>query len=303
MTPDPFEALRPKLFAIAYRMLGSAAEAEDIVQEAYLRWHRADRASIEHPAAYLRKTVIRLCLDMQKSARARREQYIGTWLPEPIRTDWADGPAVPPNPEDRVTEWESLSMAFLLLLEALTPEERAVFLLREVFGYEYPELAAALGKTEAACRQMFSRARRHITEHRPRFAPTPDQHQQVLAGFMQAVQDGALAPLMGLLSEGVVAMSDGGGKAPAFTRPVLGQHAVARLLLGLLHRATQEGVVHIELARLNGQLGLLMRSDVLGDTVLIPHIDEHGHIRALYFVRNPDKLRYLMTSAPRSSDT
>ncbi|MCU0466920.1 MAG: RNA polymerase sigma factor SigJ [Anaerolineae bacterium] len=292
MTDDPFEAVRPKLFAIAYRMMGSAIEAEDIVQDAYLRWHAADRAAVQSPAAYLRRTVIRLCLDAQKSARARREAYPGVWLPEPIREGWPDAP--PPSPEERVTEWESLSVAFLLLLEQLTPEERAVFLLREVFGYGYTELSEALGKSEAACRQMFSRARKHITDHRPRFTSTPDQHQRVFGAFMQAVNGGSLDALVGLLAEDVVAVSDGGGKSPAFVRPIIGRDAVAKMLLGLMHRAVKTPGVTVEVVALNGQPGLLLRSAELGDTAMLPHIVD-GVVRAVYFVRNPDKLSRLIT--------
>lgn len=291
MTADPFEAARPKLFAIAYRMMGSAAEAEDIVQDAYLRWHAADRAAVQSPGAYLRRTVIRLCLDAQKSARARREQYPGVWLPEPVREGWPD--ALPASPEERVTEWESLSVAFLLLLEQLTAEERAVFLLREVFGYGYEELSEALGKSEAACRQMFSRARKHITDHRPRFTPTPDQHQRVFGAFMQAVSSGSLDALVGLLAEDVVAVSDGGGKSPSFVRPITGRDAVSKMLLGLMHRAVKTPGVAVEVVALNGQPGVLLRSAELGDTAMLPHIVD-GMVRAVYFVRNPDKLSRLM---------
>jgi len=290
MTDDPFSALTPKLFAIAYRMMGSATEAEDIVQEAYLRWHDVDPSEVQSPEAYLRKTVIRLCLDAQKSARARREVYPGVWLPEPIREDIMQPPMT--APEEQVTEWESLSMAFLLLLETLTPEERAVFLLREVFNYEYHELAAILGKSEDACRQMFSRAKKHILAHRPRFAPSPDKHQQILASFMQAISDGNLTGLVSLLSADVTAYSDGGGKAQAFMRPVTGQTAVARLMLGLMKNSLASSAT-VEFATINGQLGVILRSEALGDTVMTIGI-EGETVSAIYFTRNPDKLGHVL---------
>jgi len=290
MTDDPFSALTPKLFAIAYRMMGSATEAEDIVQEAYLRWHDVDPSEVQSPEAYLRKTVIRLCLDAQKSARARREVYPGVWLPEPIREDIMQPPMT--APEEQVTEWESLSMAFLLLLETLTPEERAVFLLREVFNYEYHELAGILGKREDACRQMFSRAKKHILAHRPRFAPSPDKHQQILASFMQAISDGNLTGLVSLLSADVTAYSDGGGKAQAFMRPVTGQTAVARLMMGLMKNSLASSAT-VEVAFINGQLGVILRSEALGDTVMTIGI-EGETVSAIYFTRNPDKLGHVL---------
>jgi RNA polymerase sigma-70 factor (ECF subfamily) len=290
MTDTVFSTLTPKLFAIAYRMMGSATEAEDIVQEAYLRWHNVEQSAVQSPEAYLRKTVIRLCLDAQKSAQARREVYPGVWLPEPIREDIMQPPT--PAPEEQVTEWESLSMAFLLLLETLTPEERAVFLLREVFNYEYHELAGILNKTEDACRQMFSRAKKHIMAHRPRFAPSPDKHQQILASFMGAISDGNLNGLVSLLSADVTAYSDGGGKAQAFTRPVSGQRAVARLLFGLLKNPAA-ATATVEVMPINGQLGVILRSEALGDTVMTIGI-EGDVINAIYFTRNPDKMGHVL---------
>ena len=290
MTDDIFERLTPRLFAIAYRMLGSATDAEDIVQEAFLRWHDIDQSAVQSPEAYLRKTVIRLCLDAQKSARARRETYPGVWLPEPIRSDLPQ--TVIPAPEEHITEWESLSMAFLVLLEALTPEERAVFLLREVFSYDYPELAGMLGKTEDACRQMFSRAKKHILAHRSRFMPAPDKHQQLLSSFMSAVAEGNLNGLVSLLSADVTAYSDGGGKVRAFNRPVNGQHEVAKLLLGLL-RNPAAAQATVEVAPINGQLGLILRSTALGDTAMMLSVEDE-RITAIYFMRNPDKLGHVL---------
>lgn len=290
MTDDMFETLTPRLFAIAYRMLGSATDAEDIVQEAFLRWHDIDQSAVQSPEAYLRKTVIRLCLDAQKSARARRETYPGVWLPEPVRSELPH--TVIPAPEEHITEWESLSMAFLVLLEALTPEERAVFLLREVFSYDYPELAGMLGKSEEACRQMFSRAKRHIVAHRPRFTTAPDKHQQILLSFMQAVGDGDMNGLVALLSSDITAYSDGGGKVRAFNRPVSGQLEVAKLLLGLL-RNPAAAKATVEVTPMNGQLGVILRSPTLGDTAMMLSVEDE-RITAIYFMRNPDKLGHVL---------
>jgi RNA polymerase sigma-70 factor (ECF subfamily) len=197
-----------------------------------------------------------------------------------------------PAPEEHITEWESLSMAFLVLLEALTPEERAVFLLREVFSYDYPELAGMLGKTEDACRQMFSRAKKHILAHRPRFMPAPDKHQQLLSSFMSAVAEGNLNGLVALLSSDVTAYSDGGGKVRAFNRPVNGQHEVAKLLLGLL-RNPAAAQATVEVAPINGQLGLILRSAALGDTAMMLSVEDE-RITAIYFMRNPDKLGHVL---------
>ncbi|MHB8627171.1 MAG: RNA polymerase sigma-70 factor [Aggregatilineales bacterium] len=283
---EPFEALSPKLFAIAYRMLGSASEAEDIVQDAYLRWQAAPRDTVKSPEAFLRTTVVRLCLDSLKSARARHETYPGTWLPEPIR---AECPPDFRDPSERVGEWESLSLAFLLLMESLTPEERATFLLHEVFDYDYSELAAILGKSEAACRQLFSRAKKHIAEHRPRFKPSPGEHRQLLASFVQAVQEGNVAGLTALLAEDVTGYADGGGKVSAFPRPVVGREAVARVILGLARQLTPEST-NGEIVSINGRESLIIRDPALGTTVIAFAVS-NGAIQGIYFLRNPDKLR------------
>jgi RNA polymerase sigma-70 factor, ECF subfamily len=204
---ETFETYRPLLFAIAYRMLGSAMEAEDIVQETYLRYQRASKDSIRQMKPFLTTILTRLCLDQLKSARAQRENYIGPWLPEPILTD--DGALITPNKDD------SISMAFLVLLENLSPPERAVFLLREVFDYDYPEIAQIIGKEEAACRQLFHRAKKHITEHRPRYKSSPEAHQQITLRFMQAITEGDVNGLVSLLADEVALWSDGGGKVGA----------------------------------------------------------------------------------------
>ncbi|HKV01099.1 MAG TPA: RNA polymerase sigma factor SigJ, partial [Ktedonobacteraceae bacterium] len=226
---ESFETYRTYLFAIAYRMLGSAMDAEDMVQETYLRYQSTPKDSIGSLKAFLTTIISRLCVDQLHLARRTREQYLGPWLPEPIIT--ADNLQVS-NPEERVDREESISMAFLLLLEQLQPVERAVFLLREVFEYDYAEIASFLGKSEVACRQWFSRAKKHLGDHRPRFQASPDTQKQMLTGFLQAIQTGEMTPLMKMLAEDVTMWTDGGGKVKgAATRPITGREAVARFSL------------------------------------------------------------------------
>src|SRR3954466_16146302 len=203
-----FEAYRPLMFSIAYRMLGSVTEAEDIVQEAYLRYQATPTDEIVSHKAFLSTIVTRLCLNQLQSARAQREAYIGPWLPEPVLTGVDERFA----PLQQAELHESLALAFLVLLEQLTPLERAVFLLREVFDYDYAEIAAIVGKAEAACRQLLRRAKQHIADHRPRFKPTPEAHRQILTHFLQAVGSGELAGLLAMLADDVELWADGGGK-------------------------------------------------------------------------------------------
>jgi RNA polymerase sigma-70 factor (ECF subfamily) len=228
--PDPFAELRPLLFSIAYRMLGSASEAEDIVQEAFLRYHRETAAGVEvdSPKSYLSAITTRLCIDHLRSARVRRESYVGTWLPEPLLTDEEADVARHAETAD------SLSMGFLVLLESLTPVERAVFLLREVFEYEYDEIASVVGKSEENCRQIAVRARRHVQAGRPRFEASKAQREELANRFFQAVVDGDVEELVGMLAADVVAYADGGGRATAFPRPVHGRDKVLRLMGGSL---------------------------------------------------------------------
>ena len=226
---ESFESYRSYLFAIAYRMLGSAMDAEDMVQETWVRYQATPPETIRSLKAYLTTILTRLCMDQLQLAHRKREQYIGPWLPEPILTPETTVMAETGDPERRVDLEESVSLAFLILLEQLQPFERAVFLLREVFAYEFAEIAAMLGKTEAACRRSFSRAKLHLQAHRPRFPASPDTHRQLLTGFFQAAQGGDMATLTGMLAEEVTLWADGGGKARgAATRPVLGRDAVTR---------------------------------------------------------------------------
>ncbi len=279
-TDNTFESYRPLMFAIAYRMLGSAMDAEDIVQEAFLRYQGA--SNIDMPKAFLTTVVTRLCLDQLKSARVQRESYIGPWLPEPLITSQ--------SPLDN--QYESISLAFLVLLESLTPVERAVFLLREVFDYDYSEIAQIVDKEEAACRQSFHRAKAHIAEHRPRFEASPEEHQQMLERFMQACVMGELAGFTDLLAEDVLLTADGGGKASSATRPIAGRDPVARFWLGLMKRMPSSFT--IEIHQVNGRPAVMIR-DPLGTQgigfSLITFEMDGGKIRAFQVMRNPDKLQ------------
>jgi RNA polymerase sigma-70 factor (ECF subfamily) len=283
---ETFESLRPRLFGIAYRMLGSASEAEDIVQEAFLRFQTAERQSIRSEEAFLRTIVTRLCLDQLKSAQAKRETYPGPWLPEPILTEESSGLG---DPAEQASRYDSLSMAFLLLLESLSPEERAVFLLREVFDYEYSEIAAMLDKSEVSCRQLVSRAKKHVVEHRPRFEASPEEHRQIVARFASAAQDGDLEGLMALLAEGVTTYADGGGKRRAATRPIRGREVVARFILRGLQLSLKRGET-FERAVINGREGFILRDVERQVTDVLTFEIADGLIQNLYFVLNPDKL-------------
>lgn len=270
-----FEQQRSYLFAIAYRMLGSA---DDMVQEAWLRWQRDDRSGVSNPRGYLAGVVTRLCLDRLRELKRRREEYVGPWLPEPLLTQ---------APADGGELAESLSLAFLTMLERLTPVERAVFLLRQVFGYEYAEIAAIVGKSEANCRQQFSRAQKAIAEARPRFETSREAQQRMLQGFLEAVGSGDLSRIEGILREDVEFISDGGGKAIAARRVLHGRSEVAKFLHGLAQRSP-EGV-SFEFAPVNGQLGLLLKLQGRLETVfVIESVD--GAAQTIRAIRNPDKL-------------
>lgn len=288
MQTHPFEEYRSLLFAMAYNMLGSAMEAEDIVQEAYLRYRATPQESIRRLKSFLMTVVYHLCLDHLKSAQVRREVYVGPWLPEPIITG---GGASPSSPLRQITDQESISMAFLVLLESLSPLERAVFLLRQVFDYEYAEIAEITGRNEAACRQLFSRAKKHIRENRPRFPASPEAHAEMLDRFMEACIAGDMDGLMSLLAEDVTAWSDGGGKVPGAARqPILGRDKVARGIIGVPARAP-EGTT-VEVIEANGLPALLMR--VKGQIVAVITLEVEGnYIRTIRSVINPDKLAHL----------
>jgi RNA polymerase sigma-70 factor (ECF subfamily) len=285
---ESFETYRPYLFAIAYRMLGSAMDAEDIVQETYLRYQTHQPEQVDSLKAYLTTILTRLCMDQLQLARRKREQYVGPWLPEPIQTDEA---AETSDPEKRVDMEESISLAFLMLLEELQPFERAVFLLREVFGYEFAEIATILEKSEAACRRSFSRAKQHLRDHRPRFPASRETHQQLLTGFLRAVQVGDMAALTGMLAEDVTLWADGGGKVKgAATRPVYGRDSVARFMVGT-RRFWPEGS-RVEPEEVNGQIALVIYVGGQPFTVLTVEV-ERGQIQAIRIVANPEKLSHV----------
>lgn len=277
-----FLAQRPRLFALAYRMLGSVAEAEDLLQEAWLRWQAAERDGVAAPGAYLARIVTRLCLDHLKSARVRREHYVGEWLPEPLVE--SEG-AVPGELA------QELSVALLLALERLSPLERAVFLLHDVFEADFAEIAATLGRSEAACRQLAVRARAHVKAARPRFAVAPEQAEAIALAFHQAAREGDLASLQRLLAEEVVLHSDGGGRRAAALNPIRGRARVCRFFVGVT-RKFGGGRPPARFAWLNGQPGLLsLEHDGLPQSVTLEI--EGGRITAIYLVRNPEKLRHL----------
>jgi RNA polymerase sigma-70 factor (ECF subfamily) len=277
-----YERLRPLLFSIAYRMVSSVSDAEDIVQEAFLRIHRAESEGqrIESPKAYLSAVVTRLSIDHLKSARVRREQYIGQWLPEPLQTD--EGP-------DAAETADSLSMAFLVLLESLTPVERAVFLLREVFDYDYGEIARIVERTQDNCRQLYVRARRHVDEGRPRFEASRQQRDELARRFVAAAQEGDTQGLVELLAADVVVYGDGGGKAPSWPQPIYGRERVAKLMAGTFAQALRLGA-SVQPTQLNGQPGLMFFDDEgrIGAVMSLEIAD--GVIQTIRGWTNPDKL-------------
>jgi RNA polymerase sigma-70 factor, ECF subfamily len=284
-----FAELRPLLFALAYRMLSSVGEAEDIVQEAFLRYRRAreEGAAVASPKAYLSAVVTRLAIDELRSARALRETYSGQWLPEPLLTDEGAG-----DPAVLAEQSDSLSMAFLLLLERLTPAERAVFLLHDVFGYGYDEVAEIVGRTEANCRQIALRARRHVDAGKPRFEASERARDELAARFFAAAGDGDVDGLVGLLAKDVVVMGDGGGKAPQWGRPVVGAERVARLFVRIARQAARLGAT-FERREVNGQPGAIVRApDGRVVNVLAMEISG-GAIQSIRSVINPDKLGHI----------
>jgi RNA polymerase sigma-70 factor (ECF subfamily) len=291
---ESFETYRSYLFSIAYRMLGSAMDAEDMVQETYLRYQTTPPATIRSLKAYLTTILTRLCMDQLQLAHRKREQYIGPWLPEPILTDEPVATAETSDPEKRVDLQESVSLAFLLLLEQLQPFERAVFLLREVFGYEFAEVATMLDKSEAACRRSFSRAKLHLQAHRPRFPASPDAHRQLLTSFFRAVEVGDMTTLTGMLAEDVTLWADGGGKVRgAATRPVVGREAVARFMLGT--RRLWPGNMSIEPELVNGQIAMVIHDGGQAFVVFTVEVDaaHDDRITVIRVIANPDKLAHV----------
>jgi RNA polymerase sigma-70 factor (ECF subfamily) len=286
---DQFQSHRPALFAIAYRMLGSATDAEDVLQDAWLRFSAARPEDVRSAKAFLTTIVTRLCLDRLKSARATREEYVGPWLPEPIATSER-------GPERSLAQAESVTLAFMVLLETLTPEERAVFLLREVFEYEYAEIADMLDLSSANCRQLFHRAKERLAERKPRFRAGVDEKRPLVERFVHAFSAGNEEELTSVLAADVGFWSDGGGKVLAAKRPVFGREAVARMLVGFRRSAPATGVdlrsVRLEIVEVNDEPAMLIRIDGHLDSVYTMTVED-GAITAMRVVRNPDKLTYI----------
>jgi RNA polymerase sigma-70 factor, ECF subfamily len=280
--------LRPLLFSIAYRMLGSVAEAEDVVQDAYLRWQRALAAGTEvaSPKAYLTAVTTRLAIDQLRAARTRRESYVGPWLPEPLLAGTEADVA------EHAEMADSLSMAFLVLLETLSPVERAVFLLREVFEYGYDEIAQIVGKSEVNCRQIFARARRAVEASRPRFEPSRDQRDELARRFFAAAQGGDMDALLELLTADASFVGDGGGKAQAFPEPLAGRGRIARVMVGLFRRGATLGA-STRPAEVNGMPGAVAL-DPEGKVINVFVLEiADGQVQTIRSVVNPDKLRHL----------
>ncbi|RYD66127.1 MAG: RNA polymerase sigma-70 factor [Verrucomicrobiaceae bacterium] len=278
---DP-ENHRRLLFHIAYRMLGRVADAEDMVQETMLRWHRADTSEIREPQAWLTTTITRLCIDQLRLARRQREEYVGIWLPEPLLED------MPGDPSDDTALADSLGIAFMMMLEDLAPVDRAVFLLREAFGHDYDSIATIVGKSAASCRQIVSRAKTRFNKV-PDLKPTAtEEAERLVREFVQATQTGELAELISLLTDDAVLYSDGGGKVRAALLPILGPDRIARMFIGL-RRFYADGPPPARFVRINGSPGVLVRGGD-GNLSAMTFALEGDKVKAVYVIRNPDKL-------------
>ena len=272
-----FDPLRPKLVRVAYRMLGSVADAEDMVQEAFIRWMRADRSSVREPEAFLRRTVMRLCLDQLKSARRQREIYVGPWLPEPVVEE---------------EDVEDVTLPLMLALERLSPLERAAFLLHDVFGLSFDEIAATIGRESAACRQLAARARRNVRAARPRYQIDKQRGLDLARAFFVASRSGDVKALGAMLAADVSVHTDGGGKRPAATQPMFGFDAAMKFLLAVASYFRRNGSQLVRTGFVNGLPGFVtLEADGVLQTTALDI--EDGRIAAIYVVRNPDKLRHL----------
>ncbi|HEU5158099.1 MAG TPA: RNA polymerase sigma-70 factor [Streptosporangiaceae bacterium] len=287
---DVFEEHRNLLFAVAYRMLGTAADAEDVVQDAWLRWSADDRSDVAEPRAYLVRIVTNLALDRLRSAQVQRESYVGPWLPEPLLTT--------PGAGEDVDMAESVSMAMLVVLETLSPLERAVFVLREVFGYSYAEIAEVLDRSESSVRQLAHRAREHVQARRPRFQTNRQERRLATSRFIDATLGGDINALMEVLAPDVTLWTDGGGKVPAPHRTITGADKVGRWLLGIRGRP-YVGVaaenMSFETIEFNGVPGIVINGPDGPISALTVDLDDAGRISAIHVVANPDKLRALST--------
>ncbi len=289
-----FEEHRGLLFSVAYRMLGTAADAEDIVQDAWLRWSGANRSEVEDPRAYLIRIVTNTAIDRLRSARVRRESYVGPWLPEPILTS--------PDVAEDVELADSVSLAMLVVLETLSPLERAVFVLREVFGFSHADLADTLGRSEASVRQVAHRAREHVAERRPRFTPGPAERRRVTEEFLSAAVGGDLDRLLTVLAPDVVLIADGGGKRSAARRPIVGADKVARFTVAIGDRpydGVPAGEMEFTAAHVNGAPALIVHG---GGEVLSAIVLEiaDGRVQTVHVIANPDKLHTIATGRETS---
>ncbi|AKJ14606.1 RNA polymerase sigma24 factor [Streptomyces incarnatus] len=284
---DVFEEHRPLLMGVAYRMLGRVADAEDVVQDAWLRWSRADRAEVREPRAYLVRITTRLAIDRLRQVRTRGEAYVGPWLPEPYLTEFGD---VAPDAADRAVLADSVSLALLVVLESLSPLERAVFVLREAFGYPYAEIAALLDRGEAAVRQLAGRARRHVEERRPRYDVDPGRRRELTERFLAAAADGDLDGLMSVLAPDVRLVGDSGGKAKAPLRILHTADKVGRFLVAVAQQTT--AALSYRFLEANGGPALLVLSDGKPESLVQVDVAD-GRVATVYVVRNPDKLRHL----------
>lgn len=280
-----FEHYRVLLFSIAYRMTGSASDAEDLVQETYLRYQASEKEEIVSLKAYLTTILTHLALNYLKSARVVREQYIGTWLPEPILTSQDGG-----LPQDSLEQQEALSLAFLRLLEALSPPERAVFLLHEIFDYPFHDIGVMLSKSPATCRQIFHRAKQALQDQRTRFEPEPQRQRQLLHSFLSASQAGDMAALTNLLAQDASSWSDGGGKIRAPLRPIRGRSAVARYWAGMARKDRR--LLELRMEEVNGQLAVVVWEGAALFAVIALMATQEG-VQEMYAILNPEKLIYI----------
>lgn len=287
---EAFEDYRPLLFSIAYRMLGSTMEAEDIVQEVYLKFSQSELHTITSVKYYLTTITTRLCINQLKSARIQRETYLGTWLPEPILTE---AQSALTNPAQHATVYDTISMAFMVMIEQLTPAERAVFLLREIFDYDYEEIGDIIDKNEASCRKIFSRAKAHIQANRPRFDSQPDQHKLLLQKFIATVQEGDLDGLVTMLADDVTLMPDGGGTRGAAIHILKGSDAVSKFVIGITNK-TPLHELNFGLEQVNEQWAIVIRA-ATGHPFNVVMIDTtDGKIQCIYTVAGDQKLKGLV---------
>lgn len=282
---EAFESHRRRLIGLAYRFLGSRSEAEDIVQDAYLRWHGVDKETVEDEGRYLSQIVTRLCLDRAKSAQLRHETYVGQWLPEPLVDENYDAGT-------QVELAHDLSVALMLSLKRLSPLERTSFLLHDVFDLDFAEVAAALGRNEAACRQLASRARQRVRDERPRFSVSPEEGKRLALAFREASMTGDTAQLRELLAQDAVLYTDGGGKRSAALNPIFGPEKILRFFEGIARKGAPTGAIRPELVAINGLPGFLL-DEADGPRSTMAFEVSEGRIGAIYIVRNPDKLRHL----------